>query len=356
MSLFERKEVAFGLDISDHSLRMVQLHKLGKKISVQLYNEIKLTSQCVEGGEIKNQKSFLESLQKLLKTRHGHGKLSDEVIGVLPEEKTFIKIIEIPTISNKSEEILDQIKKILPQHIPIDIEKTYIDWQTVKKNKENQIVLVGVCPKQIIDSYVNVLTMANLIPTVLEIESVAISRALLDLELENQPPQIIIDMGANRTGLFLYDKDTIKFTVSLPISGNKITQLITDTLDLDFEKAEQAKKVCGLDQNKCHGALLEIFSDTIAELEKHIIEAINFYYNNFPGAQKVAKIIICGGSANLINVAQILQNKINIPVEISNPWHNIKNPDPKYFNQHKSQSFTTSIGLALRGLNPETFL
>lgn len=189
----------------------------------------------------------------------------------------------------------------------------------------------------------------------MEIEAAAIARLLIEPN-NDQKAQIIIDIGANRTGLFLYDQQTIKFTVSLPISGNKITQLIVDTLNLDWNKAEQAKIVCGLDRKKCHGALLEIFSDTIDELIKHIHKAIEFYQEIDDSEQKIEKIILCGGGANFINIASVLKEKLNIPTVISYPWEKIINPQPKYFNPLKSQSFVTALGLAIRGLDPKTFL
>ncbi|HLD28059.1 MAG TPA: type IV pilus assembly protein PilM [Patescibacteria group bacterium] len=353
MSFFTTKEIAFGLDISDHKLRLIQLAQKGRNINVQLYNEVDLIPDCLVSGDIKKPEALLSSLKKLTKTVHGKGKLSDEVIVVLPEEKTFLKTIAMPITENKN---MDQeLKKNLPQHVPINFDNVYIDWQIIKTSDTSQTVLIGSSPKEIVDSYVNILNRANLMPTVVEIEATAIARALIDAK-NNQNAQIIIDIGANRTGLFLYDEDTIKFTISLPLSGKQITQLIVDTLDLDWQKAEQAKIVCGLDREKCHGALLEIFTDTINKLENHIKQTMEFYYNNYGSEKKVEKIILCGGGANFINITQILEERLGITTAISNPWERIKNPNPDYFNCHRTQSFITTLGLGLRGLNPETFL
>jgi len=352
VSFLNTTEVAFGLDISDRNLRMVQLEKSAKKIKVQLYNEIKLPPDCILGGEIKQPKIFLDSLNKMMKTKIGHGQLSDEVISVLPEEKTFFKILNIPLVAD--EEIIEKIKEILPQDIPVDFNDIYMDYQIIEKNDNGLMVLVGVSPKNIIESYVDILAKANLIPTVLEIESAPISRLLLE-QPNDQKPQIIIDIGAQRTGLFLYDK-TIKFTVSLPISGNNITKYIADTLDMKWDEAEKAKIVCGLDKTKCHGALLEIFTDIINELSSRITKAISFYSYNFADAKKIEKILLCGGGANFIDIATVLEAKLKIPVTISNPWSTIANPNDKFFNAERSQSFVTALGLGLRGLRPDTFL
>lgn len=352
MSLLNTNENAFGLDISDRNLRLIQLKKKGKKFAIQLYNEIKLPPDCISGGEVKDAKIFLNSLNKLIKTKHGRGKLRDEVVSVLPEDKTFLKVINIPVVGK--DKIKSTIAEVLPQHMPLNIEDIYFDWQIIQTTEQNQTVLIGASPKNIVDSYVQILSESNLMPTALEIESAAIARVLIDPADKN--PQIIIDIGANRTGLFLYDSGTIKFTVTLPISGNNITQLIADTLELDFEKAEKTKMLCGFDKTKCNGALLEILSETINELVTHINQAIDFYTNNFPANRPIEKIILCGGGASFKNITNVLQEKLKLPVIISNPWQNIINPNPHFFNPEKGQSFITAMGLAMRTSDYKTYL
>ena len=252
------------------------------------------------------------------------------------------------------DQIIGKIKELLPQDIPVDFDDIYMDYQIIEKNDKGLMILVGVSPKNIIESYVDILAKANLIPTVLEIESAPISRLLLE-QTNDQKPQIIIDIGAQRTGLFLHDK-TIRFTVSLPISGNNITKHIVDTLDMKWDEAEKAKIICGLDKTKCHGALLEIFSDVISELSDRIAKAVNFYYYNFSDAQKIERVLLCGGGSNFLDIAAVLQERLKIPVVISNPWEVIANPNKSFFNNERSQSFVTALGLALRGLRPDTFL
>ncbi|MEK7653310.1 MAG: type IV pilus assembly protein PilM [Patescibacteria group bacterium] len=355
MSFFTTTETAFGLDISDRNLRLAQMTKKYKSVELGLYNEIRLPPGCIECGEIKQLKIFLDSLLKLMKTKRGFGRLSDEVVAVLPEEQSYLKVMDIPLV--EKEQIPEEIKKILPQHVPVSLDSIYFDFQIVKTNENEsvQTVLVGAALKKTVDTYVDILSQAGLIPTVLEIEAAAISRVLASQKTD-PTPQIIIDIGANRTGLFLFDENVVKFTVSLPISGAKITELIMQALSLDFEKAEQAKIVCGLDREKCHGALLEIFSGTVEELASHINEAIKFYQNGANEPKKIAKIVLGGGGANFINITEIIQGKLGIPTEVSNPWRYIKNPNQNYFDREKSQSFITALGLGLRGINPDTFL
>jgi len=351
MSFFSTAETAFGLDISDQSLRLIQIAKAGRRLKIKSYNEIKLPAGCLIKGEINQPEILAKNLEKLIKTKFGRGELSREAIIALPETETFLKTLEIE--AERSEELPDKIKQILPQSLPLNLDELYWDWQIAAPQGSGYQIIVGASPKKIVDDYLKIFTEAGLIPTVLEIEAAAISRLLIECNQE-EAPQIIIDIGQSRTGLFLYDNG-IKFTVSLPISGGQINETISQALDLSPEQAEAAKITCGLDERKCEGAILELLTPAISELSKQILNAVNFYYENYPSPNEIKKIILGGGGANTINIANVLERATAIKTSVSEPFKTIKNPNPKFFTPEKSQSFITAIGLGLRGIDPDNF-
>ena len=351
MSLINHQNKAFGLDISDGGLRLAQLGNLGKKVSLRDYSQVTLPAGCVVGGEIKETKIFLEKLNELIRGKKGSERLSRQVVAVLPEDKTFLKTVDLPVDNSP---LKQRISELIPQLMPLDINDIYFDWQAIKKTAAEQSVLVGASPKNVVDSYFNILTKAGLTPIALEIEAASIARLLIEHNGESEP-QIIIDMGANRTGLFFYDDGMIRFTISLPISGDMITELIAESLDIDKEKSEKAKIICGLDRTKCHGALLEIMGHTLDDLAEQINRAIIFYRANFVNSNKIEKIVLCGGGANFSGIADILKEKTALSVSISNPLKNIDCPFEE-LRSPKIQSFISALGLALRGLNLKNYL
>ncbi len=347
MFLLNANEDSFGLDISNGSLRLAQMQKKGKKIFLRAYNEIKLPKNCIVDGQIEDQKSFLLNFNKLIKTRMGHTRLSKQVVCSLPEAKTFLKHVTIEAYEDC--EIEEKIKEAIAQHLPLGIEEIYYDSQIVKINENKLDVLIGASPKKIVDSYMTVLEDSGFIPIILEVEAASISRIVIELNGDVQP-HIVIDIGATWTGLFLYDENTIKFTISLPISGDEITSDIGKTIDLNTEQAEKAKIVCGLDRSKCDGAIFEIYNDKINELCERIKKAIDFYNSSFNNAKKIQKITLCGGGANFLNISETLKSQLDIEVAISNPFAKILNPNPKYFTRQVSQSYLVALGLGLRGV------
>ncbi|MBU4332120.1 type IV pilus assembly protein PilM [Patescibacteria group bacterium] len=376
----------FGLDISDLSLKLVALEKKlfsraknesKSRVAVASYNQIAVPEGFFEQGEIKKPDKIIHLIHKLVDGAKGKKIATKYVISVLPETKTFIKLIEIPS-STPDGERQSAVDEEIKNHIPVPIDEMYVDWQYVDEpmaakfeipKKEKIKILVGVAPQKIVEDYSNILIKAGLKPLALEIESAAISRCLTP-EAKNLTPdfaQMIIDFGATRTSLLIYDQGTIQFTTSIPFSGEKITQAIAEKLKISHEEAEKSKIVCGLDPKKCRGALKKIIHPNIAQMLSKIEGAIDFYNDQFQQSNEVKKIILCGAGANFKNLDKIIKEKLGVKTEIASPLSQLaKNINGKHFlliprkkkgitdnvqiPPQEILSYTTAIGLALRGI------
>ncbi|MEK7167257.1 MAG: type IV pilus assembly protein PilM [Patescibacteria group bacterium] len=372
---FFSSQPAFGLDISDLSLKLIQLKKTRNEIKLHASNEIQIPKGYIVSGVIKKPQEVIQLIQKIIKTSLGNKVLSSNVIVSLPETKTFIKLIEISQVENKK--IKEAVEQEINQHIPLAKEDMYFDWQIIKRiinHQEQKIqILIGAAPKNIVDSYADVLKKAGLCPQVFEIEACAITRNLI--QKEDRGPQIILDLGASRSSLIIYNYKTIQFSISISLSGEQITQKIASKLKITLEQAEKAKKICGCDEDKCHGVIKEILSEYLFELSEEIKKILIFHktYFSFNGTFK--EIILCGGGSNLIGLDVYLSNQLGMTVKREIPWifkvqcFNHQKQTFKSlvydfffqsmfskkikscpFSEDKFTSYATVIGLALRGI------
>ncbi len=350
--LFEPRWEYLGLDISDRSLKAVQLRRTFRgHLALKGLAHIDLPAGVITDGDIANAAQFDDYLRRLLTHPQVGTFTTTYTVASLPETKTFIKLIDIPPMA--PEEIGEAVRWEAEHHIPIPIEETYWDWQRVGAPTGNARlpILLGVAPKTIVDSYTAALTAAGLFPTALEIEAVAISRSLLPLaEVKSPTATIIIDIGATRTGLILLDQGTIQFTVSLPLSGRKITETIAQSLSLSEGEAEKAKILCGLDPKKCHGSMATILHQVMDELLARIRDAMSFYQEHFPHSHTVGQVQLCGGGANFRAIDNYLAGELKLKIVRGNPWQNLE-PARAPLKPSELLSFTTAIGLALRPTN-----
>jgi len=98
----------------------------------------------------------------------------------------------------------------------------------------------------------------------LEIESLAIVRALIKEGLSKKPV-LIIDLGASRTSFIVFSGYSLRFTFSISVSAKKFTEAIVKSLDVKEDKAEKLKIKHGL-SNKEDSEGKEVFEALIAPL------------------------------------------------------------------------------------------
>lgn len=348
MILTKNSNYPVGLDISDLSLKLVQLDKNGDKIKIQALSKLDLAQGIIENGEIKNRAELVKSIKKII-SEPIYGKISsEEVVACLPESKTFIKLIEIQkTPNNLNDIICHEIEK----HVPMSIDEIYSDWQIIDTAGDKYSALIGAAPKNIVNQYTEILSEAKLYPTALEVEPIPICRCLLKQELGGNFG--IIDIGAKHTCMIFYSGNTILFTMSMPVSGEEITSKIMQALNLPKNQAEKAKIICGLDESKANGVIRKILADTIENLVGKIKEAIVFYENYFGSRGKLNKILLCGGGSDIPDLGKIISEKISVETILSDVLTNLSEPKNKFneiLKQKNSSSFATAVGLALRGI------
>jgi len=349
--IFKEHQNSIGLDISDRSIKAAQLKRnLKGKLEIQALAKCEIPATVFDDGELQQPKALTQAIEQLLTSPEFGSFNTTYVTACLPETKTFIKMIDIPPMPEN--EINQAVKWEAEHHIPIPIDDTYWDWQKIGDNKDanaRQPVLLAVVPKIIVDSYTQAITAAKLIPLALEVEAIPITRSLLPPTADDPkaPAKMIIDIGATHTSLIVVDLGTIQFTVSLPISGRRVTETVANSLKLSEAQAEKAKIICGLDPKRCHGAMAEILRQMMNNLVNRIQEAALFYSEHFPQGNKIGEIILCGGGSNFKQIDKYLSGKLKLPVHKGNPTVNLS------VNQSKLKvdnliSYTTALGLALR--------
>jgi len=347
----------FGLDISDLSLKIVKVKKQGNKLKFSAINESPLSSGVIQQGEIKDEKKLAQAIKKLvnktngLETRH--------VVISLPEEKSFVRLIEMPRMSKK--EIKSAVHFEAENYIPFSAEKVYLDSQIIEPfddQSDHIEVLLAALPKKTVDSYVSVICKAGLIPVSMETESQATVRALIK-EQKTKTPIFIIDIGATCSNFSVYFGNSLRFTSFIPFSLNKLNTAIAENMKIKPSKAEELKELYGFQQTgtraeKLFKIMLPILTEFSWEIKKHI----DYYHAHakhakvFTNGEEIKKLLICGGGANLNGLVKFLSQETRLIVQRGNPlinlpWENREIKDPL---RKKLLSYTTAIGLALRNL------
>lgn len=347
---------AFGLDISDSSLKFVQLRKKKQYYELHAFGEAILPEGAVEGGKVQKPNEISALLKKELKNYHKKG-LSRYVVASLPDEEVFLKSIRLPVIDKN--EMENTIIVEAERNLPIQADKAYISYKVLRLHEQNDHidVLVGGARREVVDSYAQILADAGLVPTIIEPEVMAISRSAIQQGKEPQKTVIITEIGANRTRLIAVSKKSVILTGSVNFSTQEASEAMGKALGLEPEKAAQLRWDPKLVKDPKYGSKVEAALSPIFE---RLADAINSYmgfledYLKEQGstAHDVEKIVLSGGGARLPGIDKQLSVLLQKKVEQVNPWINVlpyplkETPQLSY---EESVRYTTAIGLALKG-------
>ncbi len=351
------------LDISDNSLKIVGLKRQGKFFNLASLKEEEIKSGIIKEGEIKDGAALIKIIKEAVKKTTGEKLKTKYVVASLPEEKAFLQVIRLPKMSE--EDLKSAVVFEAENYIPLPIDQVYLDYQIVRplsNHLDHLDVLLAALPKTTVDPYLDCLKSSGLKPKALEIESLAISRALIKNEI-SPSPVLLIDLGATRTSFIVYSGSSLRFTSSIPISCQHFTQIVSKALNVSMPEAEKLKIKFGLTadakslkgQTNIFEALIPSLTDLVQQIKKHLdyYQNHSFHEHLASGDRGISKIMLCGGGANLKGFSGFLSSQLAIPVVISNPWINILpegRGNKSQLSFGESLRYATALGLALRGI------
>ncbi|OGZ84262.1 MAG: hypothetical protein A2401_02575 [Candidatus Staskawiczbacteria bacterium RIFOXYC1_FULL_38_18] len=315
------KSEIFGLDIGDFSLKIVKLKERKGKFVLASFNEAEITPGIIEGGVIKNEAALADIIKKACVAVKGEKLNTKYVVASLPEEKSFLQVIQMPEMNEK--ELKSAALFEVENYIPLPLGDIYVDFQKISLNEKTgrTDVLIVAMPKPIVDSYVSCIKKAGLTPFIMEPESQATARAVVNDGVTAQP-LAIVGFGGDNANFIIYFGNSIRFTCSIPVSSRQITDApVLDNLALQIKK------------------YMDFYSE-------------HFFHDSPATDGKIGKVIIAGGGAGLNALSDFLSKKLSIPVETANALKNVLADDKTSHGAEilkNSLPFATAIGLAERG-------
>src|SRR3990170_6770730 len=353
--LFQKS--AFGLDISDTSLEMVEFKKKGGKVILSAVGRMILSKGVIEDGKIMDEQKLAAAIRDLCSKTQPQKISTKLVIASLPESKIFTHHFKLP-ITIQTNDLAGALKFEASNVIPASMDELVFDYKIIKKSVSASSALSPQTPRQnvqeilyvaafknIAESYARVLRLAGLDPIALDAEALSIARSLIKVYNKDEAV-LIIDIGAKQTALSIFDQDGIRFSRDLPMAGDFFTKIIATKLKMSWDQAENVKITCGLDLDCEDGRILLVLQQSLEKIAQEVIKGIRYYENEI--GRKVARGVLVGGSANLTGFAEYFQDNLMIPCEWGRPWI-VSDQSPI----SSSLLLTNAIGLALRGVESD---
>ncbi|MEK7564512.1 MAG: pilus assembly protein PilM [Patescibacteria group bacterium] len=335
---------SFGLDISDESIKYVELIDTRKGMKMGKYGEKIIPKGILESGKIKDaekMENILGTLRKEIGIKSVH--LS------LPEEQVYLFKLKMEKEGLKN--IREGIELILEEHIPISAEDAIFDYELFNEDEQSLEMEVATIPKNIIENYLSIFQNSKIKVESCELEAQAISRAVIKKGDLNT--YMIVDFGKQRTGVFIVSRGVVMLTSTLNMGGVMLNEMIAKSFKINIDEAEKMKIKFGLQRNTENKEIFAVLLNSVSILRDEIVKRYLYWHThpdeNGKANPPIKNIILCGGDSNLIGLKEYLSISMKSKVEMADPWINIRS-DGNYvpdINFKQSLSFSAALGLAL---------
>lgn len=352
MSFFTKKIIdsnpdVFGIDISDFSIKVMQIKKGRGRDYVKGYASVTLPQGCIENRTIVKKNIVIKAIKKAIKAANIE---TTYAICSLPETKAFLRIITLPKM--KSEEVSEAIKWELEMNIPMNIEQVYYDWQfldePIFKEKKKISILTVAISKTIVDSWLSVLTEAGLEVQGFDMESISQLRSLFPENVDDGT-FMIVDIGDKLTSFLIAVNGIPVFTSSIPLSSEVMINAISSGMGVSRKEAEKVIIMHGIGSIIKNDHIFEMLKSVLENFITEIDKTIEFFVGGLGYAKNVDKIILCGGGAKTKGIVPYFSRRLQREVVLGNPWENVNFGDSiPPLTRENSVQYTTVIGLAIK--------
>jgi type IV pilus assembly protein PilM len=334
---------SFAVDISDQSIKYGELIATPYGLRLGLFGKEKIPPGIVVSGKIEDRDKLVEILFKIKeKEKLNFARVS------LPEEQMYLFTLSLPC--TKEEELRDMILLQIEEHIPLKAIDTVFEFDIISSSETNILVEVSAIASSTVEDYLSVFKKAGIIPLSFELEAQAIARAVVPME--DKEPIMIVDFGDTRTGVSIVHDGKVFFTTTLDMGGVNLTNMIAKNFSLSFEKAEEMKRSYGLDGLSNIEDIFPVILNGISVLRDELNKQYEYWKSHDNcgiNHDRINRIILCGGDANLTGLSDYLEASMKIKVDHANTWVNISDMNISVPNMsfEESLGYTTVLGLAL---------
>src|SRR5437868_3480667 len=279
-----------------------------------------------------------------------HQVTAEKVVTGVSGHSVILKNIVLPPMSR--EELEESIDWHAEEHIPYDLADVSLDYQVTAETPDSTHVLIAACKRERIDNIKQAIQLAGKTPVVIDVDTFALQNCY---EVNYQPNDsevvTLLNIGASTMNVNIVQGTRSLFTRDITVGGSQFTDVLQRSLGLNFQQAEAVKRgvsdaVDGLEEKSIEPLMNNVTEIVAMEIQK----TFDFYRATTEDNETVVqKILISGGGSKLLGLAQELSQRLELTVEVLDPFRRIKVDskkfDPDYLREIVPE-MAVEVGLA----------
>jgi type IV pilus assembly protein PilM len=349
--VFGKKKSVAGLDIGSSSVKMVELEGKNGSFSLSGLGFENLPDETIIDGQIMELNTVSDVIQKVCQN---HNIKAERVVTGVSGHSVIIKNIALPPMSD--EELEESIDWHAEEHVPYDLADVSLDYQVTGRTGDSTQVLIAACKRERIDNVRQAIQLAGKEPAVIDVDTFALQNCY---EHNYQPTEhnvvTLLNIGASTMNVNIVKGTRSLFSRDITVGGSQFTDVIQRSLGLSFQQAEAVKRgVVNANDGVEEKAIEPLMCNVTEIIAMEIQKTFDFYRATTEDNQTmVQKILISGGGSKLQGLAMDLSARLELPVEVLNPFRNINVDERKFDRGYLNEimpEMAVAVGLAMRGV------
>ncbi|MBI1335090.1 MAG: type IV pilus assembly protein PilM [Armatimonadetes bacterium] len=314
------KKSSVGVDIGYSSIRIVQVEKTAAGVRVTKFATVPTPPDSVRDGLVRDPEEVGQAIKTAMKDAHIH---ASTAVVAASGGAVFVRTVPFPKMTPQM--LRESIKFEAGRYVPGSIEDSYVEGEILGNLNETQMnVLLAAAPKDVVDGRIAACKVAGLDVRLVEIETFAAYRALLETDEAKDTANktyILVDIGATSTTVSVIENGVYVMLRSMPNAGNTLTEALKAAFKLEAVDAEAGKSALDMNEFLTPQGLenppLKVIAAHVDDLVRELRRSMNYLQTQNSEATQATNIdgmFLCGGGAKLKGLDQYLQAKLGIPV------------------------------------------
>lgn len=382
MRLFSRtvaKNDHFALDIGSSSVKVLQLAKSGPHFIVVAAGHSPINRSVVADKTIVDIEALAVAIEKAIKNA---GIKSKSAIAAMPASQAAIRTITLPNDLNELEQE-NMMYLEAPNYIPFPMEEVRMDFDILGGNISDPTkwdVQLVATKLEHFQSRVDAILAANLVCDVMDVDELAIERAMRFVIHQDPLPshltetiEVLVDIGHEFTTVHVFKDGKSIYTREQNFGMKQLTDEVGRRFGLSSQEAQVAMSQASYAQSsyspaqpEAEEALTEerknsvlgeeYTTEILPQFRNEVANQINRLIQFFFAAtsyNRVHRIWVCGGGGSLADVVQNIHDVTGVRTQIVNPLLLVGDSGGSSkvsasYLQTMGPSFLTAFGLAIR--------
>ncbi len=364
----KNQKCPIGIDLGSHSIKMLQLERVEAGIRAVAAASREIPSDLSPTNE-----AYPEFVRDLIRDMLSRSAFKGRsVVSALPTTAVHYKNLRLPKMP--AAELQAAVEWEAGEHLQFMGEPAaiqYIEAGEVTQGEDQRLEVILLAASQaLIEQHVAILTGCGLQPIAIDATPNALARCLHrdrdyeeDINVEQMPVSVMIDIGFDASKVLIYRGRQIVFFKLIDIGGRKLdetiaTQLkmpVSEVSDLRRQLSDEAVDSDSDDEvspsrpNQVQRAIFEALRAPVSHLARELALCLRYYSVTFRG-RRPEEVMLVGGESRQSWLVPLIEEGASVKVKLVNPLDGIDlaSVDKNGSIARSVRAWTVAAGLSLR--------